>query len=160
MKRIWTPWRKNYVEGSDSKKDRCFFCEALKDPDNPANLIIYNGTRAFVIVNRYPYNNGHLMVVPKEHISALNALDEETRTEIVTLLSKTETLLEQLYRPNGMNMGANLGSAAGAGVPGHFHFHILPRWVGDTNFMSTVGQTRVIPEEVEETCRRLRNAWK
>lgn len=159
MKRIFSPWRMKYIE-QPAQNHNCFFCEAVANPDDPQNLVIYHGSHAFVIINRYPYASGHIMVVPDAHVSTLPELVEEVRNEIIALLAKAEAVLEEVYHPEGFNIGANLGSAAGAGVPGHFHFHIVPRWVGDTNFMSALGEVRVLPEALEETYQRLRAAWK
>ena len=158
MKRIWSPWRMKYIQKHE-KDDECIFCLALKRPDDPENLVVYQGKRAFVIVNRFPYASGHLMVVPNAHQPDLDALDNDTRSELIELLSQTESVLRRVYRPDGFNIGANIGAAAGAGVIGHFHFHVVPRWVGDTNFMSTLGEIRVLPEELEETHHKLKDAW-
>jgi len=137
----------------------CFFCDAAANPQDPQHLVVHEGSWAFVIVNRYPYASGHIMVVPKAHISSLTEMNPEVMNELIGLLAKAQSVLQTIYQPEGFNIGANLGSAAGAGVPGHFHFHIVPRWVGDTNFMSTLGETRVLPEEITETHKRLREAW-
>ncbi len=159
MKRIWSPWRMKYIQ-QPTHNPNCFFCDAVSKPDEPENLVVHRGKKAFVIINRYPYASGHVMVVPDAHVSSLVELDNATRNELINLLAETEVLLKNIYHPEGFNIGANLGSAGGAGVPGHFHFHIVPRWVGDTNFMSALGETRVLPEEIEQTHIRLRDAWK
>ena len=155
-----TPWRKNYIEGHE-KEEGCVFCIALaKGEDNSKNLIIHRGKRAFVIVNLFPYTNGHLMVAPMDHHASLELLDPETRAEMMELVSQTITLLKRLYNPHAFNVGANIGKAAGAGVPDHVHMHIVPRWTGDSNFMSILGETRVLPETIEETYKRVREGWK
>ncbi len=158
MKRMWSPWRMKYID-QPGESNGCFFCEAAANPQDSQHLVVHYGSRAFVIVNRYPYASGHIMVVPKEHIPSLEGMDPEVMQELIGLLAKAQGVLQKVYQPEGFNIGANLGAAAGAGVPGHFHFHIVPRWVGDTNFMSSLGETRVLPEEVAETHRRLQKAW-
>jgi len=158
MKRMWSPWRMKYIE-QPGESNGCFFCEAVANPQDPQHLVVHDSSRAFVIVNRYPYASGHIMVVPKEHIPSLAGMEPDVLQEMIGLLAKAQSVLQAVYQPEGFNIGANLGAAAGAGVPGHFHFHIVPRWVGDTNFMSTLGETRVLPEEVSETHRRLQQAW-
>jgi ATP adenylyltransferase len=141
------------------KENGCIFCEAQTKPDGEENLIIRRGQRAFVIINRYPYTSGHLMVVPFEHQSQLEHLDPATRAEMMELTAKCVRVLKAEYHAQGFNVGANLGSAAGAGIPQHFHLHIVPRWEGDTNFISTVGETRVVPEALDDTYQRISEAW-
>lgn len=158
MKYIWSPWRMKYISKSKSPTD-CIFCKALKQVDNFENLVIYRGELAFVMLNRYPYNNGHLMVVPITHQPSLNDLDYEVRCEIMELLNHAELVLRAVYHPDGLNIGANVGTAAGAGMADHVHFHIVPRWSGDTNFMSTLAGTRVLPEALDETYHRLLEKW-
>jgi ATP adenylyltransferase len=160
MKRMSTPWRRKYIEGHE-KEDGCVFCNAVaKKVDNHKNLIVYRGERAFVIVNLFPYTNGHLMVAPMEHQPSLELLDTETRAEMMELVSQTIVILKKVYHPHAFNVGANIGKAAGAGVPDHVHLHIVPRWTGDSNFMSILGETRVLPETIEETYERVRDKWK
>jgi ATP adenylyltransferase len=159
MKRMSTPWRRAYIEGHE-KEDGCVFCNALaKKQDGPKNLIVHRGERAFVIVNLYPYTNGHLMVAPMEHQPSLELLDAGTRAEMMELTSQAVALLKKIYHPHAFNVGANIGRAAGAGVPDHVHLHIVPRWSGDSNFMSVLGETRVLPETIEETYKRIREGW-
>jgi ATP adenylyltransferase len=148
-----------YIE-SNNKEEGCVFCNAQAKEDGVENLIAYRGKRAYVILNRYPYTSGHLMVNPFEHVSSLEELDPETRAEMMELTSQCTTVLRIIYKPQGFNVGVNMGEAAGAGVPGHVHIHIVPRWKGDTNFMSTVGGTRVLPEALEVTFERVRNEFK
>lgn len=158
MRFIFSPWRMKYIQNHRPGRD-CVFCEALSREDGPENLILYRGKQCFVILNRFPYTSGHLMVLPYEHTSNFEELNESARHEIMDLLSRASAVLRAVYHPNGMNIGANLGVAAGAGVADHLHFHIVPRWSGDTNFMSTVGGTRVLPETLEETYQRMKKAW-
>lgn len=159
MHTLWSPWRMKYI--MEPKKDQgCLFCNALQQPDNLENLILLRRKLAFVMLNRYPYNNGHMMVVPVNHQASICDLTDEARAEMMHLLAEAERVLQEVYHPSGFNVGANIGSAAGAGVPGHVHFHILPRWAGDTNFMSTVGETRVLPEELDQTYQRLQATWR
>lgn len=159
MKRMTTPWRRRYIEGH-IKEDGCVFCNALaKTEDNSKNLIVHRGQRAFVIVNLFPYTNGHLMVAPMDHKASLELLDSETRAEMMELSSQAIVILKNIYHPQAFNVGANIGKAAGAGVPDHVHMHIVPRWAGDSNFMSILGETRVLPETIEETYERVRKGW-
>lgn len=157
MNYLWSPWRMIYLEDNE-KIEGCIFCHAQAQPDSPQNLIAYRGRRAFVILNLYPYTSGHLMVVPLEHKAGLEELDQETRAELMELSARCMTALRELYHPQGFNMGVNIGEAAGAGVPGHVHIHIVPRWVGDTNFMSATASTRVLPELLADTYRRVHEA--
>lgn len=141
------------------KAKGCVFCRALAMDDGPGNLVIHRGQRAFVIVNRFPYTSGHLMVLPFDHVANLDELEAGTRAEMMELMTAATQVLGRVYKPQGFNLGANLGSAAGAGIEEHVHLHILPRWAGDTNFISTIGETRVLPETLEETWQRVRAAW-
>jgi ATP adenylyltransferase len=158
MKYLWSPWRMKYIE-KDSKEPGCVFCDALAKPDGEENLVVMRGERAFVILNKFPYTSGHLMIAPQEHRPTLEVLDSPTRAEMMELISTFLTVLRSVYFPQAFNVGANIGVAAGAGVPDHVHMHIVPRWAGDTSFMSTVGDTRVLPESLEETYRRVLEAW-
>ncbi len=144
---------------SPKSGDGCIFCEGLKQEDGPENLIVYRGPKAFVILNRFPYTSGHLMIVPYEHKPSLELLEAASRVDIMDLSARAIQVLQALYTPQGFNLGMNIGNAAGAGVTEHVHLHVVPRWVGDTNFMSSVSQTRVLPELLEETYRRVRGAW-
>jgi len=155
MKHIWSPWRMSYIQ-DDKRNSECAFCTELSQPDGPSNLIAYRGERVFLILNRFPYNSGHLMVVPYEHKATLEELDPETRAEIMELANLATRVLQSVYHPHGFNLGVNVGTAAGAGILEHVHMHILPRWSGDTNFISTLGATRVLPESLEDTFRRVK----
>jgi ATP adenylyltransferase len=161
MDRLWSPWRREYVTGGDNTAG-CVFClasqAAAKEAETPSSdsLIVFEGSSCFVILNLYPYNNGHLMVVPRRHVPSLVALTGEELAEIALLTQRSEAVLTEAYQPHGMNVGINLGKAAGAGVAEHIHVHVVPRWNGDTNFMTTVGNMRVLPEELGATVARLR----
>jgi ATP adenylyltransferase len=137
----------------------CVFCAALQQDDSPENLIVFRGERAFVTLNRFPYASGHLMVLPFEHVARLEMLDATARAEMMELVNQSTGVLQAVYAPEGFNLGANLGAAAGAGIEEHVHLHIVPRWAGDTNFMSTVGETRVLPEALEDSWRQIQAAW-
>lgn len=158
MQHLFSPWRKAYVE-RDPAAQACVFCQAQAQTDGPQNLILHRGQAAFVIVNRYPYTSGHLMVLPMQHVARLDGLAPAVRAEMMELQTQAVAVLENIYAPQGFNLGANLGAAAGAGIAEHLHLHIVPRWAGDTNFTATVGHTRVLPETLEETWQRLHGAW-
>lgn len=158
MNYLWSPWRMSYIE-NHLKVDNCVFCIAASRPDDEENLVIFRGRRVFIILNRYPYTSGHLMAVPFEHCSDLGGLDPETRAEMMELVHRATLVLQAVYHPQGFNLGMNIGEAAGAGIAEHIHFHVVPRWGGDTNFMSSLADTRVLPEALEETFRRVREAW-
>ena len=155
MKRIWSPWRMKYIENNE-KQEGCIFCNALARVDNTENLIIKRGELAFVILNLYPYTSGHIMVAPMAHQPSLEFLDPDSRAEMMELVSQSIVVLKQVYNPQAFNVGANIGEAAGAGEPDHVHLHIVPRWEGDTNFMSTLAETRVLPKSLEETYNRIK----
>ena len=158
MEHLWSPWRMVYIENSH-KNDGCIFCEEPARQDCSENLIVFRGRYAYVILNRYPYTSGHLMIVPFVHLPSLELLDPETRAEMMELSARAIRVLQAVYHPQGFNLGVNIGAAAGAGITEHVHMHVVPRWSGDTNFMSTLGQTRVLPESLGDTCRRVRSAW-
>ncbi|MBN1301066.1 MAG: HIT domain-containing protein [Melioribacteraceae bacterium] len=154
MDRLWSPWRSQYIESFKDKKgdEGCIFCEtAAKDVKDNKNLLVYKGEKAFVVLNLYPYNNGHMMVVPFRHISSLNELSAEENIEIMKLIQKSSSALAVVMKPHGFNIGANIGKAAGAGIDTHIHFHVLPRWNGDTNFMPALGEVKVISQDLLRT---------
>ena len=157
MKHLWSPWRMKYIE-SHKKEDGCVFCIAQSMYDSPENLIALRGKHSYVILNRYPYTSGHLMVIPFDHVATLEGLDPDTRAEMMELTSRCTTILREVYRTQAFNVGINMGEAAGAGVLGHVHIHIVPRWAGDTNFMTAVGATRVLPEALEDTYKKISSA--
>jgi ATP adenylyltransferase len=157
MDYLWTPWRYRYVATAGGN-DRCVFCDALHAGDDTEALIVLRSQRNFVILNRYPYTSGHVMVVPYVHEATLSASETDTLTEMMTLAQRVQTALETIYHPSGYNLGINIGRAAGAGVVGHLHLHLLPRWMGDTNFMTTIGETRLEPEDLAVTYEKLRHA--
>jgi len=158
VNRLWTPWRLAYVTEASVEAPGCIFCEALAQIDTEP-LIVHRGHAAFVILNKFPYNNGHLMVVPNRHVGWLGSLERAELDEIFVLTQASERALRDVYRPHGFNMGLNLGKSAGAGVLDHLHVHVVPRWNGDTNFISVVGETRVLPEELPATAGKLRAAF-
>lgn len=152
MDHLWSPWRLDYIRGEKSV-DGCVFCNALSTRDE---LIVFDGRQAYVILNKYPYNNGHVMVVPKRHTATLVDLSVEELSEIAALTQRSEAALREAYQPQGINVGINLGKAAGAGILEHMHVHLVPRWNGDTNFMTVIGAARVLPEDLVSTSKRLR----
>lgn len=158
MKYIWSPWRMTYIQ-KHKEQGGCVFCDAQGEPDGPDNLILYRGQQAFVILNRFPYTSGHLMVVPYIHTSSLHGLEPDVRAEMMELATQIMSMLGKEYNAQGFNIGINIGEAAGAGITEHVHLHVVPRWTGDTNFMSSLGQTRVLPETLEDTYHRLKVAW-
>ena len=159
MDYIWTPWRYQYMQQAASgNQPECFFCDAVARKDDSETLIVHRGVKTFVILNRFPYTSGHVMIVPYAHVAELHLCDAETLAEIMRLAQRAETALRANYTPDGMNLGMNLGRAAGAGVVGHLHLHVLPRWIGDSNFMTVIGETRVHPEDLKTTYERLSKA--
>lgn len=158
MKRIWAPWRMAYIKG-DTEEAGCLFCNRLAQRDGPDNLILYRGQHAFVILNRFPYTNGHMMIVPNAHEPSIEDLDDQTLVELIQLTNQALGVLRQTYGAQNFNIGINIGETSGAGVTDHVHLHVVPRWSGDTSFMSTVAETRVLPEALEETFEKLQSAW-
>jgi len=153
MDRLWSPWRLAYVTG-DAKGSGCVFCDARRNDQSA--LIVFQGPTCFVILNLFPYNNGHLMVIPNRHVASLSEATSAELVELIELTRCAEMALQEAYAPHGLNMGINLGKPAGAGVLDHIHMHVVPRWNGDTNFMTVVGETRVLPEELPASAARLR----
>jgi len=158
MKRLWAPWRMKFVQSQDPSS-KCVFCRVQVQTNDAGNLIVFRGRNAFVILNRYPYTSGHLLVVASHHRPSLEDVDAQTRFEMMELATKGMAILRKVYQPEAFNFGANIGEAAGAGIAGHVHLHVVPRWSGDTNFMSALAETRVLPEKLDETYRRICAAW-
>ncbi len=160
MDRLWSPWRSNYIEGFKDKdeNEECVFCSAVKKEDEET-LIVYRGKHNFVMMNLYPYNAGHLMVIPYRHISDFSKLTDEEKLEIMNLQDLSLKALNKVMEPQGFNIGANIGKAAGAGIDQHLHFHIVPRWIGDTNFMPALGEVKVISQDLLYTRDKLKKAF-
>lgn len=160
MDYLWTPWRYQYVTKSGEAAG-CLFCMVAGDSARDReHLVVFRGKQNLVMLNRYPYTSGHVMVVPYEHAAVLEEVADETLVELIRLARLCEKHLRTAYRPDGLNLGFNIGQSAGAGIAGHIHLHALPRWTGDTSFMTTVGETRVLPEDLETTWERLAQAFR
>ncbi len=178
MEHLWSPWRMTYLRGAEPAAESgagqstspilgtrplggsgCIFCDLPAQNQDADNFIARRGRLAYVILNRYPYNNGHLMIVPYAHVPSLEQLDAPTLAELMALTQQALATLRRMYSPDAFNLGANIGGAAGAGIADHVHLHVVPRWSGDTNFMSTVAGTRVIPEDLRDTWRQARDLW-
>ena len=167
MDRLYAPWRMAYIE--QPQKDRrsalpqsrtsCVFCDAAAASDDVDNLIVHRGKTAFVLLNLFPYNTGHLLVVPYLHTAKLSDLDDDASLELWTLAKGAQAALESVMHPEGYNLGMNLGTVSGAGIADHLHLHIVPRWNGDTNFMPVLADIKVLPDALENTCRKLRAVW-
>jgi ATP adenylyltransferase len=159
MDYLWTPWRYAYITAAakTDKGEACVLCELPNLPDRKAS-IVYRGRECYVVLNSFPYTSGHVMVVPFAHVGELQKMAEPAASEMMALCQKMESVLRQVYSPDGINVGMNIGRAAGAGIADHVHMHVLPRWVGDTNFMTVIGESRVLPELLETTYRRIREA--
>jgi ATP adenylyltransferase len=159
MDYLWTPWRYQYMaQAASGQQPECIFCEAVARRKDAETLIVHRGKQAFVILNRFPYTSGHVMIVPYAHVAELNLCDADALGEMMRLAQRVEAAFKGHYKPDGMNLGMNLGRAAGAGVAGHLHLHMLPRWIGDSNFMTVTGETRVHPEDLKTTYERLSRA--
>lgn len=161
MDRLWSPWRSEYIASAgDADTTVCVFCKLREEPDNDAaNFVLHRASHNYVVLNRYPYISGHLLIVPYEHVGELDAAAKATTDELMDLTKRSQTALREVYRPDGFNMGMNLGRSAGAGVADHIHIHILPRWSGDTNFMTSIGETRVLPEDLATTYEKLQREF-
>ena len=163
MDRLYTPWRNDYIKGASGEKtghgEACVFCALAAREDDDETFILHRARRNYVVLNVYPYTSGHLMVVPFEHTADFAALAKETSDEMMDLAKRAQAILQEVYRPHGFNLGLNLGHAAGAGVTDHLHLHLLPRWSGDSNFMTTVAETRVLPEDLRTTYDKLRRQF-
>ncbi|MGH8984028.1 MAG: HIT family protein [Acidimicrobiia bacterium] len=161
LDRIWAGWRSAYIDGVTSEPDEvggCLICE-LSAADPEEALVVSGDDLVFAVMNAYPYTSGHLMLAPRRHESQLDGLRPDEATALMRMAQHATTALKTAYRPEGLNVGVNVGRAAGAGIPGHVHFHALPRWNGDTNFMTTVAEARVLPEDLRTSWRKLREAW-
>ena len=159
MDYLWTPWRYAYVTTAQKTSD-CIFCDLPKAGDDVQARIVHRARHCYIVLNTYPYTPGHVMVVPFAHLDELQKLPVEAAHEMMELSQKMEQVLRQLYKPDGVNLGMNIGKAAGAGVAGHIHMHVLPRWVADSNFVSVVGETRILPETLDITCERIKGGLK
>jgi ATP adenylyltransferase len=158
MDYLFTPWRYAYITGANAPGD-CLFCGLLQAQDDEKTLIVHRAKYCFVMLNAFPYTSGHAMIVPYDHVDELAKLSQPAAQEIMALTQRLEGILRELYKPDGINLGMNIGKAAGAGVANHIHMHILPRWFGDVNFMSSVGETRVLPEDLPTTYKKLRSRF-
>ena len=162
MDHLWSPWRYQYVTSASpaTSQIHCLFCRIAAEAKDQENYVVLRGERNFVLLNRYPYSSGHLMIAPYEHTATMENADVATLEELIRLAQRVEMALRAVYRPGGFNLGFNIGECAGAGVAGHIHLHALPRWAGDTSFVTTVGETRVLPEDLETTYERVSAALK
>ena len=156
MEHLWAPWRMAYIDPSGAKEQGCIFCVKPQEDRDEENLILYRGERCFVLMNLFPYNNGHLMIAPYAHVPDIERLDAETLTEMMLTAQKSLAALRAAMRPDGFNMGINQGTVAGAGIADHVHFHVVPRWNGDTNFMPVLADTKVMPDYLRNTYRQLK----
>ena len=154
MDHLWSPWRYQYIASAD-KIDECVFCRINREQNDAENFVVHRARLNFIVLNLFPYTSGHLMIVPYEHKASLVDFDTATTTEMLELAKRSQLALEAEYHPDGFNIGMNLGSSAGAGVADHLHLHVVPRWSGDANFVSIVGETRVLPEDLATTLARL-----
>lgn len=154
MKVLWAPWRMDYIV-SDEKEEKCIFCPGEDRGDDEGRLILHVGSLTMIMMNKYPYINGHLLVAPVRHVSGLEELSHEESLDLLLMVRKSIHVLKEVMNPEGFNIGLNLGKVAGAGVEEHLHFHIVPRWNGDTNYMTVFGEVRVIPEHIQETYGKL-----
>lgn len=159
MDRLWSPWRYRYVSTANPAH-ACIFCAKAAEDRDQENLILFRGRLHYVLLNLFPYTTGHLMIAPYRHVANLEDLTPEEAAELMDLTRAAAAHLRRIYRPQGLNLGMNLGECAGAGIAGHLHMHVLPRWMGDANFMTTIAETRVMPEELPETWRKLSAAFR
>ena len=155
MDYLWSPWRYQYVTKEVPPKG-CVFCTKMQQTNDEENLILYRGANNYVLLNLFPYTTGHLMIAPYKHIGDLSLADDAIWIEMMSLTRKAEQALQKIYRPDGINLGMNLGKSAGAGIADHIHMHVLPRWFADSNFLTTIGETRVLPEALADTYRKLK----
>ena len=163
MDRLYAPWRMAYIDQPDKDHPAdgsgCIFCDKARQQDDDKNLIVHRGQSALVLLNLFPYNNGHLMVAPYQHTAQLSELDEPVLLELMTLTRQAQAALEKAFHPHGYNLGMNLGTVAGAGIADHLHLHVVPRWNGDTNFMPVLADVKVLPDSLENSAKKLREAW-
>ena len=158
MERLWAPWRMEYI--TEAPRPGCLFCRVIEDPgDKDAALVVWRPTQAIVLLNKYPYNSGHVMVAPHAHVGGLEDLDDERTADLMRALRRTITVLKTALKPEGFNIGANVGKVAGAGIPDHIHLHVVPRWNGDTNFMPVLGEVKVVNEHLMQTAAKLSEAF-
>ncbi len=160
MNRIWAPWRKAYIRPKEKKEKSCLFCRLLKSPLSRKSLIVGRNPLSYAVLNRYPYNNGHILIVPNRHVSEISDLTDREKLDWLSLQEEVLAALRKTLKPHGVNLGINLGRVAGAGIPGHLHLHMVPRWQGDVNFMPVVGATKVISESLESVWEVLSGALK
>lgn len=159
MEHLWAPWRMAYIDSGDKKDDGCIFCVKAAESNDEENLILYRGERCFVLMNRYPYNNGHLMLAPYAHVPSIEELETPALTELMTVAQQCLAALREAIHPHGFNMGINQGTTAGAGIADHVHLHVVPRWNGDTNFMPVLADVKVMPDYLQHTYQQLKAAW-
>lgn len=157
MDHLWSPWRYRYVSSGDAE-DGCLFCRVAAESDDQKNFVVLRAGRNLVMLNRYPYTSGHVMIAPYQHVSTMEGADPGALGEMMSLAQRMETVLRGIYKPDGLNLGMNIGRSAGAGIAGHIHMHLLPRWHGDVNFMTAIAETRVLPEDLETTYERIKAA--
>jgi ATP adenylyltransferase len=156
LQRLWSPWRSQYVGSAGGDTGNCVFCDIRSSSSDEENFVLHRASHNLIVLNLYPYTSGHLLIVPYEHVAELSSTSKETSDELMDLTKRCESVLRETYNPEGLNIGMNLGKAAGAGIMDHVHLHILPRWNGDTNFMTAIGETRVLPEDLNTTYQKLR----
>lgn len=159
MENLWAPWRLEYIAGNTEKIEGCVFCEVIKQNDDARYYIVHRGKHCYVILNKFPYNNGHLMIVPYEHTSDWLSLPDEIQMDCHQVINKSIMAIRKVFNPDALNLGMNMGKAAGAGIEEHLHYHILPRWEGDTNFMPVIAGTKVISESLESAHKKLKKAF-
>jgi len=155
MRVLWAPWRMDFILGARKGIDGCIFCDLPKQKKSVKNLVLHKGKKAFVMLNRYPYSNGHLMVVPFRHVADFGKINQQEHQELGSLMGRSITALKKGLHVDGINIGMNLGKVAGAGIDDHVHYHVVPRWLGDSNFMPVIGKARVVPESLKDTYKRL-----
>jgi len=164
LEKLWSPWRSKYIEGfkpgNENEDDECLFCRITKDDKDKENFLVHRGAKSFIIMNLYPYNSGHLMIVPYIHASSLSELDDETNLDCMQMINLSCEILNDSIYPHGFNIGANIGRVSGAGIDSHIHFHIVPRWSGDTNFMPVLNDVKVVSEAMDDTYEKLITALK